>query len=384
MGYMRNLPYGKQFVDKDDEKIVVKSLRQKLITSGNYVQKFERKVSATLKNKYSISCNSGTSALHLALMSINIKKDDVVIVSSITFVAALNMLKNLGAKIYLADVDVDSGQITTTTVQDTIKFNRIKKVKCIITTYLGGHVDEIEEFYKLKKKLKCFLIEDACHALGTKYAVKKKKYFVGSCKHSDISTFSLHPLKTITSGEGGLVTTNNKKLYEKILLLRSHGILRSNKHFKYNVIVQGFNYRLSDINCALAFSQMRKIPTFLKKRKAIAKNYDKLLKNHNKIISCPKLKNNLQSSWHLYQIKIDFKKINFSKINLINNLLKKGIITQIHYIPIYNHRIYRNLKKKFHKNSEIFYNQTLSLPIFIGLKYSEQKFIVSTLIKLLA
>jgi len=380
---MRNLPYGKQFIDAQDVKLVVKSLKQKLITSGNYVKKFEKRVSTFLKTKYSISCNSGTSALHLALLSINVKKDDAVIVSSITFVAAINMLKNLGAKIYLADVDINSGQITTTTVKECIKFNKIKKVKCIITTYLGGHVNEIEEFYKLKKKLKCFLIEDACHALGTKYFIKKKKYSIGSCKHSDISTFSLHPLKTITSGEGGLITTNNRKIYNKILLLRSHGILRSKKHFKYNVIVQGFNYRLSDINCALALSQIKKIPMFLTKRKAIAENYNKLLKNQEKLVTCPKLIDNLLSSWHLYQVRIDFKKINSSKNNLIKNLLKKKIITQIHYIPIYNHEVYKNLKRKIHKNSKIFYDQTLSLPIFIGLKYSEQKYIVKSLVEIL-
>lgn len=380
---MKNLPYGKQFIDAKDIKLVGKSLREKLITGGNYVKKFETKVSSYLRNKYSVSCNSGTSALHLALMSINVKKNDAVIVSSITFISAINMLKNLSASIYLADVDKNSGQITINTVKECIKFNKIKKVKCIITTYLGGSISEVEEFYKLKKKLKCFLIEDACHALGTRYFVKKKKYFVGSCKHSDISTFSLHPLKTITAGEGGLVTTNSKEIYNKILLLRNHGILRSNKHFKYNVIAQGYNYRLSDINCALALSQIKKIPKFLLMRKKVAKNYDKLLKNYEKIITRPNFKYNGFSSWHLYQIKVDFKKLNLSKSNLISKLLKKKIVTQVHYIPIYDHKIYKNLKKNILKNSKIFYEKTLSLPIFVNLKYSEQKYIIKSLVDLL-
>jgi len=380
---MKNLPYGKQFIDAKDIKLVGKSLREKLITGGNYVKKFETKVSSYLRNKYSVSCNSGTSALHLALMSINVKKNDAVIVSSITFISAINMLKNLSASIYLADVDKNSGQITINTVKECIKFNKIKKVKCIITTYLGGSISEVEEFYKLKKKLKCFLIEDACHALGTRYFVKKKKYFVGSCKHSDISTFSLHPLKTITAGEGGLVTTNSKEIYNKILLLRSHGILRSNKHFKYNVIAQGYNYRLSDINCALALSQIKKISKFLLMRKKVAKNYDKLLKNYEKTITRPSFKYNGFSSWHLYQIKIDFKKLNLSKSNLISKLLKKKIVTQVHYIPIYDHKIYKNLKKNILKNSKIFYEKTLSLPIFVNLKYSEQKYIIKSLVDLL-
>ena len=380
---MKILPYGKQYIDKHDVRYVLKSLREKLITNGNYVKKFEKKISTLFKNKYSASCNSGTSALHLALLSINIKKGDAVIVSSITFVAAINMLKNLGAKIYLADVDINTGQITTKTVLECIKFNKIKKVKCIITTYLGGHVKEIKEFYNLKKKLNCFLVEDACHAFGTKYFIKGNKYSIGSCKHSDICTFSLHPLKTITSGEGGLVTTNNKDIYKKIILLRSHGILRSSKHYEYDVVTQGFNYRLSDINCALAFSQTKKLSKFVLSRRKIAFNYDKLLRNNISSISLPNFKENRLSSWHLYQIKIDFKKRQLSKKRIIENLLKRKIITQIHYIPIYKYKIYKNLKKQIHKNSDIFYNQVLCLPIFVNLKYSEQKYISRNLINLL-
>ena len=380
---MRNLPYGKQYIDNLDVKYVLKSLKEKLITNGRYVNKFEKSISNLFKNKYSASCNSGTSALHLALLSINIKKGDAVVVSSITFVAVINMLKNLGAKIYLSDVDIITGQITTKTVTECIKFNKIKKVKCIITTYLAGHIKEINEFYNLKKKLNCFLIEDACHAFGTKYFVKGKKYSIGSCRHSDICTFSLHPLKTITSGEGGIVTTNNKNIYKKILLLRSHGILRSSKHYEYDVVIQGFNYRLSDINCALALSQTKKLSKFILSRKKIALNYDKLLKKNVGLINLPNFEENKLSSWHLYQIKIDFKKRQLSKKKIIETLLKKKIITQIHYIPIYKYKIYKNLKKKIHKNSDIFYRQILCLPIFVDLKYSEQKYITQNLTNLL-
>ena len=380
---MRNLPYGKQYIDNLDVKYVLKSLKEKLITNGRYVDKFEKSISNLFKNKYSASCNSGTSALHLALLSIDIKKGDAVVVSSITFVAAINMLKNLGAKIYLADVDIITGQITTKTVTECIKFNKIKKVKCIITTYLAGHTKEIKEFHNLKKKLNCFLIEDACHAFGTKYLVKGKKYSIGSCKHSDICTFSLHPLKTITSGEGGIVTTNNKNIYKKILLLRSHGILRSSKHYEYDVVTQGFNYRLSDINCALALSQTKKLSKFILARKKIALNYDKLLKKNVGLIDLPNFEENKLSSWHLYQIKIDFKKRQLSKKKIIETLLKKKIITQIHYIPIYKYKIYKNLKKKIHKNSDVFYQQILCLPIFVDLKHSEQKYISQNLANLL-
>ena len=181
---------------------------------------------------------------------------------SINFISSYNICKNIGAKIYLSDVDPTTGQMTPEDIKNTIKKYKIKNVKLIVTMYLGGYPENVYEFYKLKKKLKCYLIEDACHALGATYNFREKKIKIGSCYHSDVSVFSLHPVKPITAGEGGIVTTNSKKISDKVLLLRSHGILRKKKHWEYDVVLIGHNYRLSDINCSLAKSQLNKIKNF--------------------------------------------------------------------------------------------------------------------------
>jgi dTDP-4-amino-4,6-dideoxygalactose transaminase len=226
---MKTIPYGRQYIDHQDIKFVSRALKEDLITTGSYLRKFENKISNFLKVKYVASCSSGTSALHLALMAIGLKKDDVIIMPAINFIAVFNMARLLNVKIFLADVDPLTGQMTPNTLLDCIKNNKLKKIKAIVTMYLGGYPENIDEFYKIKKKLGCYLIEDACHALGAKYSYGQKHLSIGSCKHSDICTFSLHPVKSITTGEGGLVTTNSKDFYNKIISLRSHGILKKKK-----------------------------------------------------------------------------------------------------------------------------------------------------------
>jgi dTDP-4-amino-4,6-dideoxygalactose transaminase len=371
---MNKIPYGRQFVDSFDIKSVVNSLKEDLITTGNYVKKFENEIIRLLKSKYAVSCSSGTSALHLSLLAINLKEKDIIIMPAINFIAAYNMSRLIGAKIYLADVDPLSGQMTPETLLDCIKKNNIKKIKAIITMYLGGYPENVLEFYKLKKKFKCVLIEDACHALGARYYNKKKKHlYVGSCQHSDISTFSLHPVKTITAGEGGVITTNNKIFFKKILLLRSHGIVKNeSRHWKYNINNIGFNYRLSDINCALALSQLRKIKKFIYYRKKIFKNY---VKNLNRYIRFPIYNRSNIPSYHLFLISIDFKKYKLSKDQFINFFKKKNIFFQYHYIPIYKFTIFK--KNNFlYKGSEKYYANTLSLPIYFNLSFKSQKKII--------
>ena len=195
---------------------------------------------------------------------------------AINFIAVYNMAKTMNAKIFLANVDPLTGQMTPKTLLECIKKNKLKKIKAIVTMYLAGYPENVIEFYKIIKKFNCYLIEDACHALGSKYLHNKKYLSIGSCKHSDIATFSLHPVKTITSGEGGFVTTNNKDLAKKIFLFRSHGIERhKTHHWEYQISHSGFNYRLSDINAALGLSQLRKLSKFLIYRKKV---YDYYLK----------------------------------------------------------------------------------------------------------
>jgi dTDP-4-amino-4,6-dideoxygalactose transaminase len=375
---MKQIPYGRQYIDQNDIKSVSKVLKKDLITSGSEVINFEKKIINYLKCKYSTACNSGTSAILLALLSIGLKKNDVVIMPSITFIASYNMASFIGAKIYLADVNKISGQMSPEDVERCCKKFKLKKIKAIITMYNGGYPENVYNFYKLKKKFGCYLIEDACHALGAEYKFNKKFYKIGSCKHSDISTFSLHPLKTITTGEGGLVTTNSKNLDKKIKSFRSLGIKKNNNyHWKYNVSLIGFNFRLNEFQCALGISQLNKIKSFLSFRKKIALKYNQELKKMSSLI-IPKYENKNKPAYHLYLISI--KNFNLQKKNKFIKFMKsKGIFVQYHYIPIYKFKIFKD--KYFGNNSEIYYNTSLSIPIYFGLKLKDQNYIIK-LIKL--
>ena len=213
------IPYGRQFINKDDYNLVNQSLKNRLITTGEYVKKFEHEIKKFVNAKYALSCSSGTAALHLAIKSINLKKNDIVIVPIINFVAVSNILNEYGLKIFYADVDPINGQLTPKKLLECIEKNKIKNLKVFFTMYLGGSPYNINKFYNIKKKFNSYMIEDACHALGSKYKINSKIFSIGSCKHSDISTFSFHPLKTITTGEGGVVTTNNNKFAKKIELI---------------------------------------------------------------------------------------------------------------------------------------------------------------------
>ena len=258
---MKKIPYGRQYINNDDIELVSSALRKDLITTGDYVKKFEDDVKNKLGSKFALTCSSGTSGLHLAFKAIDLNKNDIIVMPAINFVAAYNMSKVMGAKIFLADVDRFTGQMTPETLLACIKKNKLKKIKAILVMYMGGYPENVFEFYKIKKKYRSFLIEDACHSLGAKYEHNYRDIYIGSCKHSDIAVFSLHPVKTITTGEGGLITTNNNFFYQRIFELRSHGIIKdkNNYHWKYNIYESGFNYRLSDINCALGISQLKRI-----------------------------------------------------------------------------------------------------------------------------
>jgi dTDP-4-amino-4,6-dideoxygalactose transaminase len=374
---MKIIPYGRQYIDIQDIRFVSKALKEDLITTGDYVKKFENKISKFLKVKYVASCNSGTSALHLALMVLNFKKDDVIIMPAINFIAVYNMARLMNAKIFLADVHPLTGQMTPKTLAECIKINKLKKIKAIVTMYLGGYPENIIQFYEIKKKFNCYLIEDACHALGSKYLFNKNFLSVGSCKHSDISTFSLHPVKTITSGEGGLVTTNNKLFYNRIVSLRSHGINKDkNFHWKYDLSESGFNYRLSDVNCALGFGQLKKISKFINYRRNIYNFYKNDLKKI-KTIALPSYKKN-KSSYHLFLISINFKRIKSTKDKFLKFLKKNNIFCQYHYIPIYKFKFFnQKLNINSYKGAEFYYKNTVSLPIFYNLKVSSLKSIIN-------
>jgi dTDP-4-amino-4,6-dideoxygalactose transaminase len=372
---MKYIPYGRQYIDKNDISAVTKVLKNDLITSGKKVLEFEKKLIKYLKCKYLSVCNSGTSAIHLSLSAINLKKDDIVIMPAINFISSFNIAKTIGAKIYLADVNKETGQMHPEHVEECCKKFNIKKVKVIIVMYNGGYPNNAKKFIKLKKRLNCFIIEDACHALGASYKNNNSFVKIGSCLHSDICTFSLHPLKTITTGEGGIVSTNSKFLDKRIKMFRSLGIQRSNNnHWQYDVNLSGFNFRLNEFQCALGISQLKKINLFLKKRKQIAQTYDKELKKI-KNLNIPEYSKNINSSYHLYLVNSNF--LIKDKNRFFNYMKKNKIIVQYHYIPIYK---FSNFKGNYiNKNAEIYFRSTFSLPIYYQLSKSKQIYILNKL-----
>ncbi len=373
---MKKIPYGRQYIDKKDITNVIKSLKSELITTGLFVKKFEKDLKYFFKSKFALTCNSGTSAIHMAFKGIDVKTNDIIIMPAVNFIASYNVAKMLNAKIYLADIDKLSGQMTPEKVDECIKKNKLKKIKVILTMYMGGYPENIIEFSKLKKKLNCYIIEDACHALGAKYRSKGRNYMVGSCKHSDISTFSLHPLKTITSGEGGVATTNRKYFYDNMARYRSHGIIRDKKkHWNYDVNETGQNYRLSDVNCALGLSQLKKTIRFISHRKKIFSIYKNKLKKYHDVIKFFEYKKSNSPSFHLFLISINFEKIGKSKNRFMKYMSDNNIICQYHYIPIYKFKIYRN-KNFYYKNTEYYFKNTVSLPIYFNLKIKEQGYII--------
>jgi len=375
---MKNLiPYNKQNVINKDIQIVSKSLKEDLITTGKNVEKFELKIKNQIKSKYVVVCSSGTSAIHLSLMSMNLKKNDVILMPAVNFISVYNISKILELKIYLVDVDPISGQMTPDTLLDCIKKNKIKNIKILITMFLGGYPENIPELYKKKKKYNFKIIEDACHAFGSKYFYKKKYFNVGSCKHADISTFSFHPVKSIATGEGGAISTNNKKIYKILRLLRNHGIIRHKKyHWKYNIKTPGFNYRISDINCALGISQIKRLDKFISKRRKIYNLYFKKLKNYVVFYNY-NLKN--KPCYHLCLISINFKKIKSSKDNFMKFMKQNKILTQYHYIPIYKFDIYKK-NKHFFNNTEYYYKNSVSLPIYYDMDLKTINIVINKII----
>ena len=371
------LSYGRHYVNQSDLNRIKKALFSGYLSSGFYVKKFENLIREKLKVGYASVCNSGTSALHLAYLACNLKENDTIILPSINFVAAANLAKLMKLKFYFADIEYSTGQISPKTINDCIKKNKIKKINAIVVMYMGGYPRNIKYFHDLKKKYKCYLIEDSCHAFGSKYQIGKKQFYIGSCKHSDISTFSFHPLKTITTGEGGAITTNNKMLNDRILKFRSHGFIKKKNYWNYDLDFSGYNFRLSDINCALGISQFAKIEKFLRQRKKIFQYYFKKLKNYKNIVNLILPEIYTFPSYHLMIMQINFKKLKIDKEIFLKKLINSKIYCQYHYIPTYRFKPFNFFKQKKLENSEAYFKNSISIPIYFSLKIGEQNFVIN-------
>ncbi len=364
------ISYGKQSVNTDDIKSVIKSLRSNNLTQGPLVKKFESELCKTFKSKYSSVLSNGSNALHLVGRILNWKKGDIIAVSPLTFLSSVNCVEHCNATPKFIDINLTDYCMDPEMLELELKKDKKKKIKAAIITDYGGQPANWVKFKKLKKKFNIILINDNCHAMGS--SINKDKGY--AVKFADIVTLSFHPVKAITTGEGGAILTNHKKFNTKIKLLREHGIERNNYlHWKYKVNELGYNYRLPDINCALGISQLKKLNKFVSKRKKIAKIYDKHFKGKKEFI-VPKKIFNSENSYHLYPLLLNLDKIKKTKDMVLREFLRHGIKLQVHYIPVniqpYYKKKYGFSKKNF-KNTMSFFKRCVSLPVFYELNLSK-------------
>ena len=363
------IQYSRQVIDKKDIDSVVKVLKKDLVTTGPKIEEFENKINKFLGAKYGAAVNSATSALHISCIALGLKKGDWLWTSPISFVASANCGLYCGAKIDFIDIDKKTFNISITELKKKLILAKAKKKlpKIIVPVSFAGQCCDLKEIKKLSKIYKFKILEDSSHALGAKYEGQK----VGNGKYTDISVFSFHPVKIITTLEGGIAITNNKKLNEKLKMLREHGITRKKNLFKnidtndwyYEQQLLGFNYRMNDIEAALGIEQLKKINKFFKKRIFIKKFYDQNLKKLP--IKLPHIDKNKISSMHLYVITLNDKFTKKHRDNFIKILRKKGIGVNVHYIPIHLQPYFKGLgfKKGMFPESEKFYEKAISLPI---------------------
>ena len=379
---MSVLKYSTQTISNKDIISVSKVLRSELITQGPKTILFENKIRKLVGSKFALAVNSGSSALLLACQALGLKAGDLFWTVPNSFVATANCGILSGLKVDFVDIDNNTWNISIDKLENKLKIAKKKKnvPKLIIVVHLGGLPADPIKLRNLSKKYKFKIIEDASHALGSKYYSRK----VGCSKWSDITVFSFHPVKTITTGEGGCCTTNQIKYYEKLKALRNNGIVKEKKNFKflntgpwyYEQQSIGYNFRMSDIQSALGISQMKNLNSFLKKRNKIAKFYVKNLDNLP--IKFQQVEKNFYSSYHLFIIKLDNENKKKHK-NFFNYLRSKNIYVNLHYLPIHLHPFYRKFgfKKKQFPISEEYSETAMSIPIYPNLKKREQVKIIN-------
>ncbi len=384
------IPYGRHFIDQQDIDSVIQVLQGDWLTCGPSVDKFEDLLAKTVEVKHAVACSNGTTALQLSMLALGLGVGDVILVPAITFLASANAVRYIGADIVFVDVDSSTGLMTYATLEAAILTNKNKPLKAVVNVHLAGQCENLEAIYEIAKKYNLLIIEDAAHAIGSVYLEQNNKtHPIGSNAFSDITTFSFHPVKTIAMGEGGAITTNNFQVAKKLKLLRSHGMIREKSEWinegsgpwYYEMQDLGFNYRVSDINCALGISQLKKISMFKLERQKIVQFYDNAFANNKNIIPNTRL-NCSDTAWHLYIVHIDYEKIKKSRAQIMTALKENGIGTQVHYIPLYRQPYYKKLYGDINLHGcELYYSKCLSLPLYFGLKQEEQINIIELLKK---
>lgn len=394
------IPYGRQSIDDADIEAVVKVLKSDYLTTGPAVAAFEKKVADYVGAKYAVAVSNGTAALHVACLAAGIGEGDEVITTPITFAASANCVLYCGGTPVFADIDPDTYNISPEELEKKIT----SRTKAIIPVHYTGQPCDMDAILEIAHKHDLLVIEDGAHALGASYKGKK----IGSI--ADMTCFSFHPVKPVTTGEGGMIVTDNEELYRRLVLYRSHGITRDKDMMQqyeeqlqqssdpalqeaadmlrgdvmdpggwyYQQLELGYNYRITDISCALGASQMDKLDRFLERRRQIAKKYDEAFADIPQI-KTPWQQEGCQSGWHLYMIQT----MERSRREVFDGLRQAGIGVNVHYIPVYRHPYYqRNGYAGVHcLNAEAFYERAISLPIFPGLTGQQQDYVIEHVIK---
>lgn len=392
---MKPIPYGRQNITAEDVQAVVDVLTSDYLTQGPVIKQFEEAFAAYVGSKFAVAVSNGTAALHLCTMALGVKPESNVITTPITFAASANCVRYCGGNVVFSDIDLTTYLLDLEKVRKLLQSSPKGKYAGIIPVDFAGLPVNLEKFRELADEFGLWIIEDACHAPGGYYIDHQaQKQFCGNGKHADLAIFSFHPVKHIATGEGGMITTNDEVLYEKLLLLRTHGITRHEKSFQNNRALAGasidstdgypgwymemqelgFNYRLTDFQAALGLSQLKSAPAGLTRRRALALRYDQAFKNQPAIQSQLHVLNANPSghSFHLYIIKTR------DRLGLYNYLRKHNIYAQVHYIPVHLMPYYQNLgwKEGDMPQAEEYYKQCLSLPMYPSLTDAEQDYVI--------
>ena len=367
------IPYGKQTIEQDDIQAVVDVLKSDFLTTGPKIAEFEQTVADYVGAKYAVAISNGTSALHAACFAAGIGPGDEVITTPLTFAASANCVLYCGGTPVFADVDPKTYNIDP----DDIRRKITDRTKAIIAVHLAGQPCDMDAIHSIAREHGLIVIEDGAHALGSVYKGKK----VGSL--SDMTTFSFHPVKSITTGEGGMIVTDNEDFYKKMVLFRSHGITRDDSMMTrndgpwfYQQFDLGYNYRITDIQCALGCSQMKKLDRFLARRKEIVARYNEAFADCDNIIT-PYQLSDTESGWHLYIVQVK----NCDRRQVFENMREKGIGVNVHYIPVYMHPYYQEhgYENVHCANAEEIYSHIISLPLYPGLTSEQQDYVIDTL-----
>jgi len=388
------IPYGKHHIDDDDIKAVVDVLKNECLTQGPMIEKFEKAICNYVGAKYAVAVSSGTAALHLSALAAGVKPGRSIVTSPITFVSTANASFYCGGGVHFADIEPSSINISPMKIKDVIEANN--DICAIFPVHFGGLPCDMEALSDISERYNLFMVEDAAHALGANYSNGQK---VGSCCYSDMTIFSFHPVKSIAAGEGGLITTNDEALYRKLIRLRSHGINKLNdpllnqnesmtdgsvNRWYYEMQELGFHYRITDIQCALALSQLKKLDKFIDRRRMLVNKYDSYFKDLEFIKPAQILSREL-SSHHLYVLRIKFDKVNITRNKFMKLLKEKEIITQVHYIPLPIQPYYKS--KGFdiidYPEANSYYEEAISIPLFYDLTDDQQEYVVKVILEIL-